>query len=51
MRTHNIPLRKEYRKDIPIMPPGQALLTSSNYPCLEHFFHGSEGGRAIEVLL
>ena len=24
---------------------------SSNYPCLEPYFHGSKGVRAIEVLL
>ena len=41
MRTHNIPLIKDNRKDISILLPDPALrltLTSSNYPCLEHIF-------------
>ena len=41
MGTHKIPLIKETRKDIPIMPPDLALLSTligSNYPCLELIF-------------
>ena len=41
MRTHNIPYVKENRKDIPIVPPDLALLSTligSNYPCLELTF-------------
>ena len=41
MSTHKIPLIKETRKDIPIMPPDLALLSTligSNYLCLELIF-------------
>ena len=41
MRTHNISLVKDNRKDISILLPDLALrltLTSSNYPCFEHIF-------------
>ena len=44
MSTHNIPScqkKKKNRKDIPIIPPDLALLSTligSNYPCLELIF-------------
>ena len=41
MRTHNIPLCYRKIKEILIMPPDLALLstlTGSNYPCLELIF-------------
>ena len=41
MRTHNIPLYYRNIKEILIMPPDLALLSTligSNYPCLELIF-------------
>ena len=41
MRTHSIPPCYRKIKEILIMPPGLALLSTlfgSNYPCLELFF-------------
>ena len=48
------PTFKENGKYIPIVPPDLVLwltLLSSNYPCLETYFHGFKGVWAIEVLL
>ena len=41
MSIHNIPSCLKNQKDIPIMPPDLALLSTvigSNYPCLELIF-------------